>query len=221
MTVGAHPPPKLAQLCRSWSALLSGLGDEEARMAAIRRELPGLLADRALFNGILASVAKGGGFPDTRLGTMFDNEFILHQDRARRFSLRMYLFGAGEHTPVHDHGSWGVSGAVMGRLEVVRFRREDDGSEPGRARLAETGRTVLAPGAVELTLPLERGIHATGSPDDGTTLMVSVYGPPTRRLHILEYDPGAGRVRRVFPPRIRKRTLAAQALEEIGGGESG
>ncbi len=209
------PPLELLDICRSWSATLAGLEDESDRIAAIERALPALLQNRPLFAGILAAVGKGGGFPDTRQGTLFDNEFVLHQDRERRFSLRMYLFGPGEQTPVHDHGSWGVSGAAFGKLEVARFGREDDGSVPGRARLTPAGRVVLPPHAVEVTLPLDQGIHRTGNPAGGTTLMVSVYGPPTRRLYIQEFDPAAGTVRRVFSPRIRKKMLAARVLKDI------
>ncbi len=215
MATGADPPPELLAVCRSWSAMLAGLDDEGERIAAIERELPVLLRNRPLFAGILEAVGKGGGFPDTRLGTMFDNEFVLHQDRGRRFSLRMYLFGPGERTPVHDHSSWGVTGAAYGKLAVARFRREDDGSVPGRARLSPAGRFVLTPHATEVTPPLEQGIHWTGNPAGGTTLMVSVYGPPSRRLYIQQFDLAGGTVRRVFSPRIRKKMLAAEALKDI------
>jgi predicted metal-dependent enzyme (double-stranded beta helix superfamily) len=48
---------------------------------------------------------------------LFDNEFILYRDPARLFSLRLYIFGAGERTCVHDHTSWGVSASAFGKLE--------------------------------------------------------------------------------------------------------
>jgi hypothetical protein len=215
MTPHAGPPRELLDICRRWSETLAGLDDEGQRIAAIAAELPALLQNRPLFARILAALGKGAGFPDTRQGTLFDNEFVLHQDRGRRFSLRMYLFGPRKRTPVHDHGGWGVSGAALGQLEVARFRREDDGAVPGRARLTPAGRLVLPPPATELTLPLEQGIHWTGNPGGGTTLMVSVYGPPARRPYIQQYDPAAGLVRRVYPPRIKKKMLAAAALKEM------
>lgn len=184
-------------------------------MAFFRDELPSLLADRTLFEGILSGILNGNPHPDLRQETLFDNELVLFRDPGRLFSLRLYIFGPGAHTSVHDHTSWGVSGSAFGQLEVVRYRREDDGSNPDQAQLALSERLDLWPGEIETTLPLDQGIHRTGNPTEGITLMVSVYGTPLRRLYIRRFNLENGSVHRVFPPRFKKKMLAEQALKAM------
>jgi hypothetical protein len=206
---------ELLKICRQWAAAVKRIGGSADRMRFFRDALPVLLSKRALFEGVLMGIVDGKPFPDLRQESLFDNELILYRDPARLFSLRLYIFGAGEHTAVHDHTAWGVSGSVFGKLEVARYRREDNGSDPDRARLARPERVVMEPGATEETLPFDEGIHRTGNPAEGTMLMVSVYGTPLRRLYIQRFDLENGRVLRVFPPRFRKKLLAEQALEAI------
>jgi len=206
---------KLQVICRTWAAAVKRIGDSEGRMAFLRDELPALLVNRAFFEGILYGIRNGNPHPDLRQETQFDNELVLYRDPGRLFSLRLYIFGPGAHTSVHDHTSWGVSGSAFGPLEVVRYRREDDGSNPDQAQLALAERRVLWPGEIETTLPLHQGIHRTGNPAEGTTLMVSVYGTPLRRLYIQRFNLENGSVHRLFPPRLKKKMLAEQALKAM------
>lgn len=215
-----RPREEVLRICREWLAAVQPLGKPEDRMSYFRRELPSLLAERSLFGRILADVVRGSDFPDLRQATLFENELVLYQDPARIFSLRLYFFRAEEHTSVHDHTSWGVSGSAFGELEIVRYRREDDGSNPDQALLASSGRFVLWPGETETTLPFDQGIHRTGNPSNGITLMVSVYGPPLRRLYIQRFNLENGSVHRVYSPRVKKKMLVEQALKEIGNARS-
>jgi len=208
---------KLSGFCRHWSEAVSRKNDAEDRLAFFRTELPGLLAQRELFYGILEGIIRGGSYPDTRQATLFDNEFILYRDRGQRFSVWMYLYGPGEYTPVHDHNSWGVSGSALGELEVVRYRRADDGSDPGSARLALSGRELLQPGQTEVTRAFDEGIHKTGNPSAASLIMISVYGRTLRRRFLRQFDPDTGRVQAIYPPRVRKQRLAEQALKAIQG----
>jgi len=206
---------KLSGFCGSWSEAVSRQNDSLDRLAFFRTELPGLLAQQELFCGILEGIVRGGRYPDTRQATLFDNEFLLYRDRGQRFSVWMYLYGPGEFTPVHDHNSWGVSGSALGELEVVRYRREDDGSDPVSARLALSSRTLLQPGQTEVTRAFDEGIHKTGNPSAASLVMISVYGRTLRRLFLRQFDPDTGRVQTVYPPRLRKQRLAEQALKAI------
>ncbi len=162
---------------------------------------------------MLKGVLSGHPCPNLRQETLFDNELVLYRDTGRMFSLRLYIFGPGEHTFVHDHVSWGVSAPAFGPIEVLRYQSENGGSAAQQPRLQMSGRSVLRPGETETTLPLGRGIHRTGNPDDGTSLMASVYGPPLRRPFIQRFHLESGRVDRVYPPHLKKRMLVAQALK--------
>jgi hypothetical protein len=206
---------EVTAVCRKWAEDVGAIDNRQNRLAYFQDELPALLSKRALFEGVLKGIINGKPYPDLRQETFFDNELILYRDPARLFSLRLYIFGPGERTSVHDHTSWGVSGSVLGKLEVVRYRREDDGSDPDLAQLARPEHVVLWPGETEKTLPFDQGIHCTGNPVEGTTLMVSVYGTPLRRLYIQRFNLENGSVHRLFPPRFRKKMLAGQALKAI------
>jgi predicted metal-dependent enzyme (double-stranded beta helix superfamily) len=198
--------------CSEWSEKLNGISGATERIAFFEKELPRLLSRNEIFDRILRKIAGGAPDPDIRTETMFENELLLYIDPGRRFSLRMFLYD-GSYTPIHDHGSWGVSGAFSGKLEVVRYRRLDDGRKDGFAELEEKDRRVLSAGETELTLPLDDGIHRTGTPEPASLVMVSIYGPPMRRLFINRFDPENQRVERVYPKKIRMKRLAALALQ--------
>jgi hypothetical protein len=208
----SRPQQAFQTIGRTWSTGVKAIGDKDGRMNYFRVELPELLSRRELFEGVLKGVIAGDPYPDLRQETLFDNELILYRDPGHLFSLRLYIFGSGEHTCVHDHTSWGVSGPAFGPLEVVRYRRGSLSAGPDRVDLSVAASRVLDPGEIETTLPFDEGIHRTGNPADGTTLMVSVYGRPLRRLYIQCFHPESGRVDRRYSPHLKKRMLAAQAL---------
>ena len=198
-----------------WSESLQNCQNMEERILYIGREMPALLLNRRLFKKILTNVVKGQNYPDVRQATMFTNEFILFINNRRLFSARLYIYEPGQYTPVHDHNSWGVYGCVHNRVEVIRYRREDDGTRPGYARLQEIERPVLQPGDTATVLPLNDGIHRAGNPAGESSVMLSVYGTPIRRLYVNQYDHLQNRVRKLYPPRLGKKMLATQALETM------
>ena len=209
------PPEELLEICQRWSDSIENISGDAARMDFFQKELPGFLRNQSLFQELLKNITGGSPYPDLRQAQMIDNEILLYLNPKRLFSLRMFLYGPGDYTPIHDHNSWGVSGAVVGELGVIRYARQDDGTVEGYARLRQTARGQLQPGEIELTRPLNDGIHQTGNPGQGTTIMISVYGSPVRRLYINRFDHEHNKVDRLYPPRIKKKMLAAQALEHL------
>jgi len=199
-----------------WAESLQGLKEMEKRIFYIGRELPALLTNQQLFEKILTNIVKGQKYPDARQATMFANEFILFINNKRFFSVRLYIYEPGQYTPIHDHNSWGVYGCVHNKIEVIRYRREDDETQAGYARLREIERPVLNPGQTASVLPLNDGIHKAGNPDGQTSVMLCVYGTPIRRLYVNQYDHLQHRVSKLYPPRLRKKMLASQALETMG-----
>jgi hypothetical protein len=45
--------------------------------------------------------------------------------------------------------------------------------------------------------------------------MISVYGSPVRRLYINRFDDKTSKVEKLYPPRIKKKLLAIEALKQI------
>ena len=199
-----------------WTQSFQEIKGHDERIAFTRAEMPALLSNRRLLKKILTGVVSGKLYPDIRQATMFSNEFILYINNQRLFSARLYIYEPGQYTPVHDHNSWGVYGCFSGNVEVVRYRREDDEIRQEYARLRETERRILLPADTSVVRPLNDGIHQAGNPSSGTCVMLSVYGTPIRRVYVNQYDPMRNRVSRLYPPRLRKKRLASQALEAIG-----
>ena len=198
-----------------WSKSIQNYKDMEKRIFFIGKEMPALLLNRQLFKKILTNIVKGRNYPDARQATMFTNEFVLYINNRRLFSVRLYIYEPGHYSPIHDHNSWGVYGCVLNTIEVVRYRREDDQTRPEYARLQEIERPILQPGETASVLPLNDGIHRAGNPAGNTSVMLSVYGTPIRRLFVNEYDHIQNRVSKLYPPRLEKKMLAAQALETM------
>ncbi|MGD8990716.1 MAG: hypothetical protein PVI00_04595 [Desulfobacterales bacterium] len=211
------PPPQLLEICNRWSESVDGIFGDAARIEFFQNELPDFLRNQALFENLLHNIKAGNPYPDLRQAQMIDDEILLYLNPKRLFSLRMFLYGPGDYTPIHDHNSWGLSGSVVGELGVIRYSREDDGSVEGFAQLLQAAPVYLQPGEIELTRPLNEGIHQTGNPVGGTTIMISVYGSPIRRLYINRFNYKANKVEKLYPPRIKKKMLAAQALKNLTG----
>ena len=209
------PPPELLEICNRWSESVEGISGNAARMEYFQNELPGFLHNHSLFENLLKNIKAGNPYPDLRQAQMIDDEILLYLNPKRLFSLRMFLYGPGDYTPIHDHNSWGVSGSAVGELGIIRYGRQDDGSVEGYAQLLQAAPVYLQPGEIELTRPLDGGIHQTGNPVDGTTVMISIYGSPIRRLYINCFDYKANKVEKLYPPRIRKKMLALQALKQL------
>ena len=211
-------PPSLHEfqiIFERWAQFIQKIRSNHERIAFIREEIPSILLNRRLLKKILTNIAKGKRYPDVRQATLFANEFILYINNQRLFSARLYIYEPGQYTPIHDHNSWGVYGCVSGKVEVIRYRREDDETRQGYARLRETERITMLPGDTSVVRPLNEGIHQAGNPVTGTCVMLSIYGTPIRRLYVNQYDPMRDSVCRLYPPRLRKKRLAVQALDTM------
>ena len=198
-----------------WARTIHKSASSTERIAFVRTEMPALLLNPSLLKEILADIVKGRRYPDVRQATLFTNEFILYINNQRLFSARLYIYEPGQYTPVHDHNSWGVYGCVSEKIEVIRYRRQDDETRQGYAHLDETERIVLQPGDTSVVQPLNDGIHQAGNPSDAVSVMFCVYGTPIRRLYVNVYDPARNAVSRRYPPRLQKKLLAAKALETM------
>ena len=213
MSAENRMPSELRLICRRWSEALIKLNDEKERMEYVQNELPALLHSRDIFVELLNSIAGGKPYPDTRQAQLFEDEILLHLNTKPLFSIRMFIYEPGVYTPIHDHNSWGVIGAALGKIGVIKYIREDDGTKPGYARLRKSEKLILEGSQTDLALPLNQGIHQTGNPENQTSIMVSVYGRPIRQVYIHRFDLEHQTVDRLYPPRIKKRLLATQALD--------
>ena len=198
-----------------WSDDLSHLFPIEKKISFCREKVPEFLSNRTLIADILRGLTSEAKEKDRSHRMLFENEWLIHMDPRRRFSVRMYLHAPGDYTVIHDHSSWGVLGNPSGIMEIIKYSREDNGRTDGFAQLREKEHVTCRPGETDFTLPLDKGIHKVGNPTDQTIVIINIYGTPLRRLFINHFDLENNRVTKAYPPRLTKRMLAADALNTL------
>ena len=179
-------PPPLERYCRQWGQMLCPADSPQKQIASLTPGFEALLAETRLWSALLDEIARGAPRFEQRRCGLFANEIALYLEPRRRFSLRLYLYGAEERSPIHDHSAWGIIGSPLSPLEVTCYRRGEPKGEGDYARLEQRDPVTLPPGGAAATLPLAQGIHATGSPGPRPTAMVALYGKPLRRLYITD-----------------------------------
>ena len=84
----------------------------------------------------------------------------LYRDPEFGFIQMGHVHKQGHGNKPHDHGPcWVVYGSFSGVTEITKYKRIDDGSEPGVARLEKERLDRLTPGVVVPYLPGD--IHST------------------------------------------------------------
>ncbi len=95
--------------------------------------------------------------PFTRPDPQFYRQFLLHADPLERFSVVSFVWGRGQHTPVHDHTVWGLVGMLRGAERCQRYRRAGDGR-----LVPHGGEEILYPGEVDAVSPTTGDVHVYG-----------------------------------------------------------
>ena len=115
-------------------------------------------------------------------------QYLLHADPLERFSVVSFVWGPGQHTPVHDHTVWGLIGMLRGAERGQRWKRQADG------RLApEGGEAILQQGQVEAVSPTVGDIHVVSNAlDDQPSISIHVYGANIGAVRRHVFDPATG-----------------------------
>ena len=84
----------------------------------------------------------------------------LYRDAEHGFIQMGHVHKQGHGNTPHDHGPcWVVYGAFSGLTEITKYKRTDDGSQPGKCSLEKERLDRLTPGVV---VPYVKGdIHST------------------------------------------------------------
>lgn len=97
-------------------------------------------------------------------------QYLLYCDPLERYSVVSFVWGPGQHTPVHDHTVWGLIGMLRG-AEISRNYTVDGN------RLAYTGEVRLAPGDVTAVSPTIGDVHQVENAlTDRPSISIHAYG---------------------------------------------
>lgn len=113
-------------------------------------------------------------------------QYLLYADARERFSVMSFVWGPGQHTPIHDHTVWGLIGVLRGAEYSVPYAVDDAGAlRPVRPELR------LERGAVEAVSPSRGDLHRVRNAyDDRVSISIHVYGANIGAVHRHTYAPG-------------------------------
>jgi len=99
---------------------------------------------------------------------------LLHEEPDHTLAVVAVCWLPGRETPPHNHGTWAVVAGVDGPERNVFWRRLDDGTRAGYARLERLGQKVIGVGDI-LAMPTST-IHSVANDTNEITLTLHVYG---------------------------------------------
>ncbi|MGH7817326.1 MAG: hypothetical protein ACREOR_08045, partial [Candidatus Binatia bacterium] len=141
--------PAFEKFIQDLRAAWASLPDTEARMKKGRDLLAELVKEETM-----RQTCKS--WPDTDGGR---RNLLFYEDPDYGFAINGVIHGAGRKGSIHDHAhSWTAYGVLDGTESLERFRRVDDGSKEGFAKLELASVTEGKPGKVDLVPPFD--IHA-------------------------------------------------------------
>lgn len=108
-------------------------------------------------------------------------------------------FGPEAMTPIHNHGSWGIVGVYRGEDRYQIWRRLDDGTTPGRARIELVDEMILGPGDVVIMPNPPQDLHAQQGYGGEAAHEFVLFGKNAMALPRLYFDAETGATREVDP----------------------
>ncbi|MDY6833782.1 MAG: HEAT repeat domain-containing protein [Chloroflexota bacterium] len=206
----------LQQFCDELEALIGEEKELSTFLLEARALLEKLLPNHTFVNQVLEKMISDSTYAKGRIGTIDRHDILLHRSPSGSFTVRLFVWTPNSWHPIHDHGSWGVVGSLSNDIEEIEYRRLDDGSIEGYAKIEEKTRLLLTPGKTCSVLPFDQGIHWTGSANKDTALSVHVYGKPLRQGFVRCFDVENNSTYLLITPKLEKRLYAIRALEALG-----
>jgi predicted metal-dependent enzyme (double-stranded beta helix superfamily) len=128
--------------------------------------------------------------PDyARSHPQYYQQYLLYADPLDRFSVVSFVWGPGQHTPIHDHTVWGVIGVLRGAECAQGFEIGRDG------KVEPVGDEVeLWPGDIAFVSPALGDVHRVRNAfDHRVSISIHAYGGNigTIRRHVFPAEGGA------------------------------
>ena len=124
--------------------------------------------------------------------------YRLHRGPEDCFNIMAAIWPPGGSSGVHDHaGNWVVEGVYRNRLHTIRYKRLDDGTHAGHAKLEETVTLDLHPGNVSHVLSPNEEVHDFINQTNEPVVSVHIYGGDISTETLNYFDPAAQTVEQI------------------------
>jgi predicted metal-dependent enzyme (double-stranded beta helix superfamily) len=108
------------------------------------------------------------------------------------FSIAAAVWGVGQITGIHDHGSWGVIGIYQGAEGEERFLRQPDVPLDEEASLSALGQRTLEKGEVVVCCTSDKDLHRVSCASAEPSVGIHVYGADIGVIERHFYQPENG-----------------------------
>ncbi len=171
---------RLRNFIQAMTRLVGEAGDDEKRILSEGKALLGDL------------VAEDDWLPETfaEADAGHYRQNLLYCDPLERFSVVSFVWGPGQHTPVHDHTVWGMVGVLRGAETCEEF-----GRDPATGKLEPAGEHRMEKGQIDLVSPTIGDIHRVSNAlDDRPSVSIHVYGGNIGSINRHTYEFPGGEV---------------------------
>lgn len=118
-------------------------------------------------------------------------QYCLYVCPENHFSVVSFVWGPGQHTPVHDHTVWGVIGMLRGAEIGTRYERLANG------QYAPVSENRLEAGMTECVSPTIGDIHkVTNAYTDRSSISIHIYGADIGKVSRHVYIPESGEIKK-------------------------
>ncbi len=114
--------------------------------------------------------------------------------RCQGLFISSVVWGPGDYINPHDHRTWGMIGFMKNTIQETRYRRVDDRTREGYAKLEKDRTMLMKPGEVCLLVPDEDEIHRLDNFSDRLTVEIHAYGKDLVGLPRYGYDVETGKM---------------------------
>ena len=121
---------------------------------------------------------------------------VLYEDPELGFQVLAHINDKARVSPPHDHGaSWAIYGQATHHTDMIEWEREDNGADPGQAKLKPVKKYRLLPGHAGIYQ--DGTIHSIDYPDNARFIRVT--GTNLDNIHRVRFDLASGKVQRMTP----------------------
>jgi len=121
---------------------------------------------------------------------------VLYEDPDLGFQILAHINDKARVSPPHDHGaSWAIYGQASHYTDTIEWEREDNGADPGKAKLKPVKKYRLLPGHAGIYQ--DGKIHSIDYPDHAR--FVRVTGTNLDKIERVRFDLASGKVEQMTP----------------------
>lgn len=112
---------------------------------------------------------------------------LLHEEPNHDLAVFVLTWLPDRGTMPHNHMTWAVVAGIEGEEHEVEWKRTDDGTKKGHAKLEKTGEVTLKPGEVSACKPED--IHSVWNTGTELSISLHTYGRHINHTGRSEFDP--------------------------------